>query len=65
MARMVKDAVDDGAIGVSYGIEYARGMTYEEELGVCRYILGRDDLLLSAHYRRDAAGALSSIDDTL
>jgi N-acyl-D-amino-acid deacylase len=63
MARMVKDAVDEGAIGVSYGIEYARGMTYEEELGVCRYILGRDDLLLSAHYRRDAAGALPSIDE--
>ena len=63
MARMVKDAVDEGAIGVSYGIEYARGMTYEEELGICRYILGRDDLLLSAHYRRDAAGALPSIDE--
>ena len=63
MARMARDAVDDGAIGVSYGIEYAKGMTYEEELGICRYILGRDDLLLSAHYRRDAAGALPSIDE--
>ncbi|MCR4804327.1 MAG: amidohydrolase family protein [Clostridia bacterium] len=63
MARMVKDAVDEGAVGVSYGIEYAKGMTYEEELGVCKYILGRDDLLLSAHYRLDGDGALPSIDE--
>ena len=63
MARMVKDAVDDGAIGVSYGIEYAQGMTFEEELGICKYILGRKDLLLSAHYRRDGDLAIPSIDE--
>ena len=63
MARMVRDAVDDGAIGVSYGIEYAQGMTFEEELGICKYILGRKDLLLSAHYRRDGDLALPSIDE--
>ena len=63
MARMVRDAVDDGAIGVSYGIEYAQGMTFEEELGICKYILGRKDLLLSAHYRRDGDLAIPSIDE--
>ena len=63
IARMVRDAVDDGAIGVSYGIEYAQGMTFEEELGICKYILGRKDLLLSAHYRRDGDLAIPSIDE--
>ena len=63
MARMVRDAVDDGAIGVSYGIEYAKGMTFAEEAGVCKYIKGRRDLLLSAHYREDGSGALPSIDE--
>ena len=63
MARLVRDSVDDGAIGVSYGIEYAQGMTFEEELGICRYIMGRDELLLSAHYRRDGDLAIPSIDE--
>ena len=63
MARMVRDAVDDGAIGVSYGIEYAKGMTFAEEAGVCKYIEGRKDLLLAAHYREDGPGALPSIDE--
>ena len=63
MARMVRDAVDDGAIGVSYGIEYATGMTFEEEVGICKYIKGRRELLLSAHYRDDASGALPAIDE--
>lgn len=63
MARMVRDAIDDGAIGVSYGIEYAQGMTLAEELGICRYIRGRRELLLSAHYRRDGDLAIPSIDE--
>jgi len=63
MARMVRDAVDDGAIGVSYGIEYAQGMTLAEELGICKYIRGRRELLLSAHYRRDGDLAIPSIDE--
>ena len=63
MARMVRDAVDDGAIGVSYGIEYAQGMTFEEEVGICKYIKGRKDLLLAAHYRDDGDKALASIDE--
>ncbi len=61
MARMVRDAVDDGAIGVSYGIEYATGMTFAEEVGICKYIKGRRELLLSAHYRDDGDKAIDSI----
>ena len=61
MARMVRDAVDDGAIGVSYGIEYAQGMTFEEEVGICKYIKGRRELLLAAHYRDDGDKAIASI----
>ena len=63
MARMARDAVDDGAVGVSYGIEYAKGMTFTEEVGICKYIRDRKDLLLSAHYRDDGPGALASIDE--
>ena len=63
MARMARDAVDDGAVGVSYDIEYAQGMTFAEEVGICKYIKGRRDLLLAAHYREDGPGALPSIDE--
>ncbi|MBQ6662389.1 MAG: amidohydrolase family protein [Firmicutes bacterium] len=61
MALMVKEEIDKGAIGISYGIEYATGMTFEEMVGICKYVTGRKDLLLAAHYREDASGALPSI----
>lgn len=61
MQRMVKDAVDFGAVGVSYGLEYCPGIDTEEAILIAKEIQGRDDLLLAAHYRKDAIYALDAI----
>jgi N-acyl-D-aspartate/D-glutamate deacylase len=63
MQKWVKEAVDFGAIGVSYGLEYCPGIDIEEALGITKEIQGRDDLLLAAHYRKDAKHALDSINE--
>lgn len=61
MQFMVKYAVDFGAIGVSYGLEYCPGIDIEEAVEITKEIEGRKDLLLSAHYRKDSIHALDSI----
>lgn len=63
MQRWVKEAVDFGAIGVSYGLEYCPGIDTEEAVAITKEIQGRDDLLLAAHYRKDAIHALDSINE--
>mgnify|MGYP001481695067 FL=1 len=63
MQKWVADAVDFGAIGVSYGLEYCPGIDTEEAIAITKEIQGRDDLLLAAHYRKDAIHALDSINE--
>lgn len=63
MREMVNQAVEDGAIGVSFGFEYCPGTSMEEIVGVCEDIKGRQDLLLSAHYRYDADRAPEALDE--
>lgn len=63
MAELVQNAVDEGAIGVSFGLEYCKGITFAEATGICSRIVGRKDLLLSAHYRDDADKALAAIEE--
>lgn len=61
MSELVEAAVAAGAIGVSYGLEYCKGITFKEATAICDRIRGRKDLLLSAHYREDGDEALESI----
>jgi len=63
MQSLVKSAVDFGAIGVSYGLEYCPGIDTEEAIEITKEIQGRNDLLLAAHYRKDAIHALSAINE--
>ena len=63
MQKAVKEAVDFGAIGVSYGLEYCPGIDTEEAIAITKEIHGREDLLLAAHYRKDAIHALDSINE--
>ena len=50
----------DGAIGISFGIEYDLAITLEEILYACQ-AADSPDHLVAAHYREDAAGAIDSI----
>lgn len=63
MQKLVAEAVDFGAVGVSYGLEYCPGIDTEEAIEITKEIQGRDDLLLAAHYRKDAKYALDSINE--
>ncbi|MEL7648180.1 MAG: amidohydrolase family protein [Sedimentibacter sp.] len=63
MQEMVKKAVDFGAIGVSFGLEYCPGIDTEEAIEITSEIQGRKDLLLAAHYRKDAKYALDAINE--
>jgi len=63
MQSMVKDAIDFGAIGVSYGLEYCPGIDTEEAIEITKEIQGRNDLLLAAHYRKDAIHAIDAINE--
>ncbi|MDF2675945.1 MAG: Amidohydrolase 3 [Bacillota bacterium] len=58
---MVKKAIDFGAVGISYGLEYCPGIDIEEAIEVAKEIEGRQDLLLAAHYRKDSIYALDAI----
>lgn len=63
MQSMTSEAIDFGAVGVSYGLEYCPGIDLEEAIEITEHIIGRNDLLLSAHYRKDAMNALDSINE--
>jgi len=63
MQAMVKEAIDFGAIGVSYGLEYCPGIDLEEAVEITKEITGRQDLLLAAHYRKDAKYAIDAINE--
>lgn len=58
-----KDIEENGTIGISFGIEYSPGITFEEMVelsGAVDY-----EVLLSAHFRYDADRAIESIEEML
>lgn len=59
-----RDIVENGAIGLSFGIEYSPGITYEEIIELCDAIKDYD-VLLSAHYRADASQGVSSVEELI
>lgn len=61
MQSLVASAIEFGAIGMSYGLEYCPGISTEEAIDVAKEIHGRKDLLLAAHYRKDSKFALDAI----
>lgn len=56
----VREELDQGAMGISFGIEYDPGITKEEILEVLK-VLDPQDHTVSAHYRSDATEALDAI----
>lgn len=58
--QFIQKDLEDGAIGISFGIEYDPIMTTEEMLYACK-AADSPDHLVTAHYRTDADGAIDSI----
>lgn len=63
MKELIYEALELGAVGLSFGLEYSSGASFEELLAVSEPLCGRKDLLLAAHYRSDALRALESIEE--
>lgn len=60
MKRQISSELKNGAIGISFGLEYSPGIEYEEVIDLCNDIEDRD-ILLSAHYRKDAKYGIDAI----
>jgi N-acyl-D-amino-acid deacylase len=60
---LVEEAIDNGAIGLSYGLEYCPGIDLDEAISIGEKIKNRDDLLLAFHARYDSKKALQAIDE--
>ncbi|MTI46643.1 MAG: amidohydrolase family protein [Firmicutes bacterium] len=65
MKRMIiHDVIDNQAIGISFGLEYSPGVTIDEIISLCEAVKD-EDILLSAHYRKDAKYGIDSIKEMI
>ena len=64
MARIANGELEEHAIGISFGLEYSPGATLEEVLSLLEKIHNRD-ILLAAHYRKDAKHGLASVKEMI
>ena len=62
--KLLKRELDEGAFGVSFGIEYDPGITYDEMLYAAG-VSDDPDLLLAAHYRSDCINDIESIHEMI
>lgn len=63
-AYIKEDIVYNGAVGISFGIEYSPGITFEEIIDICETVKDYD-VLLAAHYRADADQGVAAIEEML
>ncbi len=63
IAAEIEKAVEFGALGLSYGLEYCPGIDMEEMVSICKNIIGNSKLLTSVHARSDAKNAIQAIDE--
>ncbi len=61
---IIEDIEKNGAIGLSFGIEYSPGVSFHEILELCNSIK-KYDVLLSAHYRADAGKGIESVKELI
>lgn len=61
IAGLIREALAAGAAGLSFGLEYAPGVTSEEALAAAAVVAEYPGRLLSAHFRFDADRAAKSV----
>lgn len=59
MKEIAKYYLDEGCLGISFGIRYIPGITEQELITVCEALVGSDKIA-AAHIRDDASGVISS-----
>jgi N-acyl-D-amino-acid deacylase len=66
VVRLLEDGLEQGALGLSSGLEYTPGRyTSTEELVALARVLGRRGKLYASHVRNEEAGLLESIAEAL
>lgn len=64
LSQEMKQELADGAYGISFGLEYDPGITFEEVVQVLENQTIQN-LFVSMHYREDSTGSLSAIDEMI
>lgn len=62
--KLYRQDLKNGSKGISFGIEYAPGITKEEMIKVIDSA-DKKDILVAAHYRRDANHAVEAIEELI
>ncbi|MCD6436018.1 MAG: amidohydrolase family protein [Clostridiales bacterium] len=60
MRKALLEAIDEGAIGISFGLEYSPGATFDEIIQLLNNNKNKE-ILLSAHYRTDGEKSLEAV----
>ncbi|MFW6029279.1 MAG: N-acyl-D-amino-acid deacylase family protein [Halanaerobiales bacterium] len=61
MKKLLKKGLEDGAIGLSFGLEYTPGATIMEMMELAEIVADYSNRLVAAHYRFDADRSLEAI----
>ncbi len=64
ISEKLKEEIKNGAWGISFGLEYDPGISFEEVLSVLNG-QPQDDIFVSMHYRDDSAGASEAIKEMI
>jgi|Deesub1362A_J573_1020465.scaffolds.fasta_scaffold02115_5 N-acyl-D-amino-acid deacylase len=61
MQQLAREAIEAGGIGISLGLEYSPGASFEEVIQVCSVLRDYPGRLISAHFRYDGNRSLEAI----
>lgn len=64
ISEKMKEEIKNGAFGISFGLEYDPGISFEEVLSILND-QPQEDLFVSMHYREDSAGSSEAIKEMI
>ena len=62
---IIRKHMNDGAIGLSYGLEYAPGISTDEVIKTVNILKDYDNSIFASHYRYDADKALEAVKENI
>jgi N-acyl-D-amino-acid deacylase len=61
MCEIIEKGLNEGAYGLSFGLEYNPGTSTEEIMELCKLVTNYQNKIVSAHYRFDAVRSLEAM----
>lgn len=65
MKSLLKKALQDGVVGISFGLEYTPGASTEEIIVLGNVLHGFENRLMAAHYRYDADRGIEALQELI